>query len=547
MSEKIIKYGSDLKNSFVKGVKELANVVKVTLGPCGRCVIIGQSFSSPKVTKDGVTVAKSVFINDEIENVYSALVRDVSVKTNDIVGDGTTTAVILAEAMIIEGYKRVVAGFNPSSLKRGLDISIKKVLSLIDEYSVSAEGKIEQISTISANNDILIGRIVSQAMARIGKHGLVTVEDGSSSDTELVMSEGIKVSSGFMHNKFINNIKYGTCEFERPLILVTDHKISSLKYMIGLLDYANNNNKPLFIICDDIDSSLLSTIVFNVSKGLIKCCIIKTPGFGDNKVEILKDIAIATGSEFLSKDSYNMNEFSQKDVIHLGSCVKIISDKNITTIIDGSGKSNLIQERCKSILQQMELLTLQNKTANKYDVEKLQERYSKMSSGVATIKVGGLTDVEVSERKDRVIDAVSAAKAALDEGILPGGGVVYLRLYNRFDDDVLACLDLNDESQIEGAKILKNSLLYPIKQILSNGGYIYDIVIDKLLNSKDINYGFNALNGEYCDMVECGIVDPTKVCRIALEQSASVASLFLVTDAAIVDKKKTSDNNQEED
>uniref|UniRef100_A0A1B6CW87 Heat shock protein 60 n=1 Tax=Clastoptera arizonana TaxID=38151 RepID=A0A1B6CW87_9HEMI len=523
MSFKEIIFGHKAREKIVNGVNILANAVKVTLGPKGKNVVLERNFGVPIVTKDGVTVAKEIELKDKFENIGAQLVKEVASKTSGNAGDGTTTATVLAQAIIREGFKAVAAGFNPTDLKKGID---KAVINIINEIKflskpTTTNKEISQVGSISANSDKNIGNIIAKAMYKVGKEGVITVEDGKSLENELEIVEGMQFDRGYLSSYFINNQEKQTVILENAYILLYDKKISNIRNLLPLLEKISKVNKPLLIIAEDIEGEALATLVVNSIRGILKAAAVKAPGFGDRKKSMLEDIAILTGGTLISEDiGLNLENISLKK---LGKAKKIEIDKENTIIINGSGKSNLISNRIKQIRKQIE------ETNSEYDKEKLQERLAKLSGGVALIKVGAATEIEMKEKKARVEDALHATRAAVEEGVVPGGGIALLRAASNVKN-----LKGENSDQDAGIKIVLRAIEEPLRQIVLNCGDEPGVII-KIVESAPINYGYDANNGKYGDLISLGILDPAKVTRSALQNAASVAGLILTTDTLIAD------------
>jgi len=530
MSAKHIVFGHDAKSKILVGVNKLADTVKTTLGPKGRNVAIEKSFGAPKITKDGVTVAKEIELEDKIENIGAQLLKEVASKTNDVAGDGTTTAAVLAQAIVKDGFKYVTAGYSPIMLKRGIDKAVAKVVERLDKITkkISTPEEIASVGTVSANNDKEIGDIIAQAMEKVGKEGVITVEEAKSMDTSLEVVEGMQFDRGYLSPYFVTNTEKMQVVMENPYILIFDKKISNLKDLIPLLEGVAQQNKPLLIIAEDVEGEALATLVVNKLRGVLNIAAVKAPGFGDRRKAMLEDIAILTGGQFISEEIGNKLE--NTTVQMLGRAKRITIDKENTTIVDGAGDSKAIAARVKQIRAQIE------ETTSDYDKEKLQERLAKLSGGVAVLSVGAATEVEMKEKKDRVDDALHATRAAVEEGIVAGGGTVLLRCKK-----VLQGIKCDNEDEKVGVKIIENALEAPIRQIAANAGVDGSIVINTILSNKNENWGYDASKDEYKDMIASGIIDPTKVTKSALTNAASIASTLLTTEAAIVDAPKKDD------
>jgi chaperonin GroEL len=525
MSAKEIRYDQKARESILKGVNTLADAVKVTLGPKGRNVILEKSFGSPTVTKDGVTVAKEIELEDKFENMGAQMVREVASKTSDVAGDGTTTATVLAQAIYREGSKLVAAGHNPMELKRGIEKGVETVIEELKKLSkpTKEQKEISQVGTISANNDETIGNIIAEAMAKVGKEGVITVEEAKSMETTLDIVEGMQFDRGYISPYFVTNPEKMEAVLEDALILINEKKISNMKDLLPVLEQIAKMGKPLLIIAEEVEGEALATLVVNKLRGTLKCAAVKAPGFGDRRKAMLEDIATLTGGQMISEEmGVKLETISLKD---LGRAKRITIDKDNTTIVEGAGESKAIEGRVKQIRAQIE------ETTSDYDREKLQERLAKLVGGVAVINVGAATESEMKEKKARVEDALNATRAAVEEGIVPGGGVAYLRSLPALEKMKLP------EAQQFGLNILKKSLEEPIRWIAQNAGFDGSIVIEKVKNEKG-NMGFDAQGEEYTDMVKAGIIDPKKVVRTALQNAASVASLLLTTEAMVAEKPK---------
>lgn len=522
---KDITKGGDARSKMVKGVDILANTVKVTLGPKGRNVAIEQSYGAPKVTKDGVTVAKAVDLKCKQENVGAQLVKNVASKTADVAGDGTTTATILTQAIVKEGNKSVAAGFNPMDLKRGIDMAVTKVVDAVKKSSkkISSQEEIEQVGTISANGDKQIGQKIALAMEKVGKEGVITVEEAKNFGFEVDVVEGMKFDRGFISPHFVTNPERMVCELENPMILLFEKKLSSLQPLLPILESVVQSSKPLLIIAEDVEGEALATLVINKLSSRIKVAAVKAPGFGDRRKEMLEDIAILTGGQLVSED-LGM-KLDNVDVNMLGSAKRVTISKEDTIIVDGVGDKTNLEARCSQIRQQI------NDATSDYDKEKLQERLAKLVGGVAVLKVGGATEVEVKERKDRVEDALHATRAAVEEGVVAGGGTTLFYACRELEN-----LKGENDDQQAGINIVKNALQAPLRQIAENAGVDGAIVVGKLQESTSTSFGLNAQTMEYVDMVKSGIIDPTKVVRTALQDAASVASLIITTEAIITEE-----------
>ncbi|MEL6687987.1 MAG: chaperonin GroEL [Pseudomonadota bacterium] len=526
MAAKEVKFGSDARDRMLEGVDILANAVKTTLGPKGRNVVIEKSFGAPKITKDGVSVAKEIELEDKYQNLGAQMLREVASKTNDKAGDGTTTATVLAQAIVREGLKRVAAGMNPMDLKRGIDKATAEITKdlLRKASKIKNSDEIAQVGTISANGEATIGQMIADAMSKVGNEGVITVEEGKTADTELDVVEGMQFDRGYLSPYFITDPEKMRVELDDPFILLNEGKLTSLQPMLPILEAVVQNGKPLLIIAEDIEGEALATLVVNKLRGGLKIAAVKAPGFGDRRKAMLQDIAILTGGTVISEDlGIKLDNVTLKD---LGKAKHVHITKDDTVIVDGSGKKGDIKARVEQIRKQAE------DTSSDYDREKLQERLAKLAGGVAVIKVGGSTEVEVKERKDRVDDALNATRAAVEEGIVPGGGTALLRA-SRFIDVEGA----NDDEQ-SGIEIVKAALTYPLRQIADNAGVEGAVVVGNVISKNKANYGYDAQNDDYVDMVKAGIIDPVKVVRTALQDAASVAGLILTTEAAIVEAPK---------
>ncbi|MBL1292851.1 MAG: chaperonin GroEL [Thiotrichales bacterium] len=523
MGAKQVFFGEDARFRMAKGVNILANAVKVTLGPKGRNVVLSKSFGAPTVTKDGVSVAKEIELSDELENMGAQMVKEVASQTSDIAGDGTTTATVLAQAIVREGLKAVASGMNPMDLKRGIDKATRTAVEKLAEISVPCtdEKAIAQVGTISANSDLAIGEIIADAMAKVGKEGVITVEEGSGLDNDLSVVEGMEFDRGYLSPYFVTDQDNMTTELENPYILLHDKKISSIRDLIPTLEAVAKASRPLFIIAEDIEGEALATLVVNNMRGIVKVCAVKAPGFGDRRKAMLEDISILTGGTVITEELGMSLENSSVD--DLGSAKRIQITKESTTIIDGAGKSVDIEGRVNQIRAQMEDAT------SDYDREKAQERIAKLSGGVAVIQVGAATEVEMKEKKDRVDDALHATRAAVEEGIIAGGGTALVRVLSSMGD-----LKGDNADQDVGIAILRRAMEEPLRQIVTNAGDEASVVLNKVAEGSG-NFGYNAASGEYGDMVEMGILDPTKVTRSALQNASSVAALIITTECMVAD------------
>ena len=524
MSAKDIMFGTDARAKMLKGVETLAKTVKVTLGPKGRNVVLDKSYGAPKITKDGVSVAKEVELADTVENLGAQLVKEVAQKTADKAGDGTTTATVLAEAIIREGCKAVAAGMNPMDLKRGIDMAVEAVVEDVKSRSkdIKTSEEIAQVGTISANGDRSIGEYLTRAMEKVGNEGVITVEDAKGLETELDVVEGMQFDRGYLSPYFITNAEKMICDYENPYILLYDQKISNLQPLIPVLEAVVQSGRPLLIVAEDIEGEALATLVVNRLRGGLKVCAVKAPGFGDRRKAMLQDIAILTGGQVISEELGMKLENITLE--YLGSAKRIEVSKEETTVIDGMGNKETIQDRTAEIRKQIE------DTTSDYDREKLQERLAKLSGGVAVLRVGGASEVEVKEKKDRIDDALNATRAAVKEGVVAGGGVALLYSIKALDKLTPANAD-----QKVGIDIIRKAIQAPIRQIAENAGVDGAVVAGKLLEQSDSNYGYNAQNDEYTDMVKAGIIDPTKVVRTALQDAASVGSLLITTEAMVTE------------
>src|SRR6201995_3119264 len=525
MAAKDVKFAGDARDRMLRGVDVLANAVKVTLGPKGRNVVIEKSFGAPRITKDGVTVAKEIELDDKFENMGAQMLREVSSKTNDTAGDGTTTATVLAQAIVREGAKAVAAGMNPMDLKRGIDIAVSAVIKDIEKRAkpVAASSEVAQVGTISANGDAAIGKMIAQAMQKVGNEGVITVEENKSLDTEVDIVEGMKFDRGYLSPYFVTNAEKMTAELDDVYVLLHEKKLSGLQAMLPVLEAVVQSGRPLLIIAEDVEGEALATLVVNRLRGGLKVASVKAPGFGDRRKAMLEDIAVVTGGQVISEDLGIKLENVKLAMLGKAKNVKI--DKDNTTIVDGAGKKNDIQARVGQIKTQIE------ETTSDYDKEKLQERLAKLAGGVAVIRVGGATEVEVKERKDRVDDALNATKAAVEEGIVPGGGTALL-----YGSKILASMTGANDDETQGIAIIRRAIQYPIRIIASNAGQEASIVVGKLLEQKSATYGYDAQTEKYVDFIDAGIVDPTKVVRVALQNAASFAGLRITTEAMITDR-----------
>ena len=526
MAAKEIRFSEDARARMLRGVNTLANAVKATLGPKGRNVVLDKSFGAPTITKDGVSVAKEIELADKFENMGAQMLKEVASKTSDVAGDGTTTATVLAQALIRDGMKAVAAGMNPMDLKRGID---KAVISAVEELKKlskpSADSKsIAQVGTISANGDEPIGKLIAEAMDKVGKEGVITVEEGSGLDNELDIVEGMQFDRGYLSPYFINNQASQQVELDDPYILLYDKKISNVRELLPILEGVAKSGKPLLIVAEEVEGEALATLVVNTIRGIVKVAAVKAPGFGDRRKAMLEDMAILTGGQVISEEvGLQLEKATLKD---LGRAKKVVITKENTTLIDGAGEAATIQSRIKQIKAQIE------ETSSDYDREKLQERVAKLAGGVAVIKVGAATEVEMKEKKARVEDALHATRAAVEEGVVPGGGVALIRALAN-----LGKLKGDNEDQNHGIQIAKRAMEAPLREIVTNAGDEPSVILNKVADGKG-NYGYNAATGEYGDMVELGILDPTKVTRTALQNAASIAGLMITTEAMVAEAPK---------
>ena len=524
MAAKDIKFGTDARSKMLKGVETLANTVKVTLGPKGRNVMLDKSYGAPKLTKDGVSVAKEIVLEDKFENMGAQLIKEVAQKTADKAGDGTTTATVLAECIIREGCKAVAAGMNPLDVKRGIDLAVNAVVTDVKSRSkaVQSSAEIAQVGTISANGDTTIGEYLAKAMEKVGNDGVITVEDAKGLETELDVVEGMQFDRGYLSPYFVTNAEKMNCEFDSPYIMLYDKKISNLQPMITILEAIVQSGRPLVIIAEDIEGEALATLVVNRIRGGLKVCAVKAPGFGDRRKAMLQDIATLTGGQVISDDLGMKLENVTIDMLGVAKRVEITKDD--TTIIDGAGDKEEIAGRAAQIRQEI------SQTTSDYDREKLQERLGKLSGGVAVIKVGGASEVEVKERKDRIDDALHATRAAVREGIVAGGGAALL-----YANKALDGVKTDNQDQRVGVEIIRKALQAPLRQIAENAGKDGAVIAGKLMESKDCNFGYNAQTDEFVDMLKAGIVDPTEVVRTALQDAASVGGLLITTEAMVTE------------
>ena len=531
MAAKEVRFSEDARARMLRGVNVLANAVKITLGPKGRNVVLEKSYGAPTITKDGVSVAKEIELADKFENMGAQMVKEVASKTSDIAGDGTTTATVLAQAMIREGLKSVAAGMNPMDLKRGIDKAVIAAVAELKKLSKpSSDSKsIAQVGTISANGDEVIGKLIAEAMDKVGKEGVITIEDGSGLENELDVVEGMQFDRGYLSPYFINSQQNQTAELEKPFILLVDKKISNIRELLPLLEGVAKAGRPLLVVAEDVEGEALATLVVNNIRGILKVAAVKAPGFGDRRKAMLQDIAVLTGGTVISDEvGLSLEKATLND---LGEAKKIVVEKENTTIIDGAGKQADIKARVESIRQQIEEAT------SDYDKEKLQERVAKLSGGVAVIKVGAATEMEMKEKKARVEDALHATRAAVEEGVVPGGGVALIRVQKAVEK-----LELSNEDQQVGVRILARAIEEPLRQIVDNAGEDAAVVLNRVKEGKGA-FGYNAATGEYGDMIDLGILDPAKVTRLALQNSASVAGLLLTTEVMIAEAPKEEEHS----
>jgi len=523
---KLIEYNTDARSGLKTGVDKLANAVKVTLGPKGRNVILEKKFGAPTVTKDGVTVAKEIELEDNIENMGAQMVREVASKTSDVAGDGTTTATVLAQAIYREGLKNVTAGANPMDLKRGIDIAVNKVVEFLKSISRDVEGRneIAQVGAISANNDKSIGELIADAMEKVGKDGVITVEEAKGTDTALEVVEGMQFDRGYLSPYFVTDAESMEAVLEDPMILIHDKKISAMKDLLPILEKVAQQGKALLIIAEDLEGEALATLVVNKIRGTLKVAAVKAPGFGDRRKAMLEDIATLTSGTVISEE--RGFKLENATVSYLGTAKKVVIDKDNTTLVEGAGKTEDIKKRINEIKAQID------KTTSDYDKEKLQERLAKLSGGVAVLKIGASTEVEMKEKKARVEDALHATRAAVEEGIVAGGGVALVRAI-----DVLNKIEGENIDQTTGVKIIQKALEEPLKQIVNNAGLEGSVVFQKVKEGKD-DFGFNAFSEKYENLIKAGVIDPTKVTRTALENAASVSALLITTEAVVYEKKE---------
>ncbi len=532
MAAKEVKFSTDARDRMLRGVDILANAVKVTLGPKGRNVVIDKAFGAPRITKDGVTVAKEIELKDKFENMGAQMVREVASKTNDLAGDGTTTATVLAQAIVREGAKAVAAGMNPMDLKRGIDLAVEAVVADIAKRArkIQKNSEIAQVGTISANGDKSVGDMIAEAMEKVGNEGVITVEEAKSLDTELEVVEGMQFDRGYLSPYFVTDSDRMQAELEDPYILLHEKKLSNLQAMLPVLEAVVQNGKPLLIIAEDVEGEALATLVVNKLRGGLKVAAVKAPGFGDRRKAMLEDMAILTGGTVISEDVGIKMENVTLDM--LGRAKKVSITKDETTVVDGAGKKKEIEARCSQIKAQIE------STTSDYDREKLQERLAKLAGGVAVIRVGGATEVEVKEKKDRVDDALHATRAAVEEGIVAGGGTALL-----YSLKALEKVAAGNDDQKVGIEIIRKALTAPARQIADNAGADGAVIVGKLRESKDTNWGYNAQTGEFVDLMKEGVIDPAKVVRCALQDAASVSGLLITTEAMVADKPEPKDHS----
>jgi chaperonin GroEL len=525
MGAKLISYESEARSALKRGVDQLADAVKVTLGPKGRNVVIDKKFGAPTITKDGVTVAKEIELSDPVENMGAQMVREVASKTSDVAGDGTTTATVLAQAIVREGLKNVTAGANPMDLKRGIDLAVQKIVEGLKEMSKTVgddKEKIAQVGSISANNDRAIGELIANAMEKVGKDGVITVEEAKGTETTLDVVEGMQFDRGYLSPYFVTDAESMEAVLEDPYILIHDKKISAMKDLLPLLEKVAQSGKSILVIAEEVEGEALATLVVNKLRGTLRVCSVKAPGFGDRRKAMLEDIAILTGGTVISEEKGFKLENAQ--LSYMGTAKRITIDKDNTTIVEGAGKKEDIKKRINEIKQQID------KTTSDYDKEKLQERLAKLSGGVAVLKIGASTEVEMKEKKARVEDALHATRAAVEEGIVPGGGVAYLRCIKKLDE-----VKTDNNDQKIGVGIIRRALEEPIRWIVQNAGLEGSVVVNRVKEGKD-DFGFNAQTEQYENLIKSGVIDPTKVTRIALENAASVAALLVTTEATVVEK-----------
>jgi chaperonin GroEL len=523
---KLIEYEADARSGLKSGVDKLANAVKVTLGPKGRNVVLEKKFGAPTVTKDGVTVAKEIELDDPTENMGAQMVREVATKTSDVAGDGTTTATVLAQAIYREGLKNVTAGANPMDLKRGIDTAIAKVVEYLKSVSRDVEGRtdIAQVGAISANNDESVGNLIADAMEKVGKDGVITVEDAKGTETALDVVEGMQFDRGYLSPYFVTDTESMEAVLEEPLILIHDKKISAMKDLLSILEKVAQQGKAMMIIAEDLEGEALATLVVNKIRGTLKVAAVKAPGFGDRRKAMLEDIAVLTGGTVISEE--RGFKLENTTISYLGTAKKVVIDKDNTTLVEGAGKTDDIKKRINEIKAQIE------KTTSDYDKEKLQERLAKLSGGVAVLKIGASTEIEMKEKKARVEDALHATRAAVEEGLIAGGGVAFIRAMSQLDN-----LEGKNLDQTTGIKIVRKALEEPLRQIVNNAGVEGSVVLQKVIEGKD-DFGFNAATEQYENLIKAGVIDPTKVARTALENAGSVASLLITTEAVVYEKKE---------
>jgi chaperonin GroEL len=528
MSGKDIHFGTDARSVGLTGVAKLCDAVKATLGPKGRCALIEKSFGAPLITKDGATVAKNIDLTNKVENVFAQLVKDVASKTADDAGDGTTTATVLTHAIFVEGNKAVAAGMNPMDLKRGMDFAVEKVIQKLKEMSVPcADSKaIAQVGTISANSDAAIGDILARAMERVGKEGVITVEDGNGLQDELDVVEGMQFDRGYLSPYFVNNQQTMSSELDNPFILLVDKKVSSIRELLPVLEGVAKSGRGLLIIAEDVDGEALATLVVNTIRGVVKVCAVKAPGFGDRRKAMMQDIAILTNGQVIAEEVGLTLE--QATLAHLGTAKRVVVTKDNATIIDGAGSAESIKARTDALKQELSLVS------SDYDKEKIQERIAKLAGGVAVIKVGAATEVEMKEKKARVEDALHATRAAVQEGVVPGGGVALVRAAQAIAD-----LSLPNQDQQVGINIIRKAIQEPLRQIVKNAGEEPSVILHKVAQGEG-NFGYNAANGQFGNMIDLGIIDPTKVTRTALQNASSCAAMMITTECVIVDLPKDS-------
>ena len=529
---KQIKFDLEARDGLKKGVDQLANAVKVTLGPKGRNVVIDKKFGNPTITKDGVSVAKEIELSDPIENMGAQIVKEVASKTADQAGDGTTTATVLAQAIVTAGLKNVAAGANPMDLKRGMDKAVAVVVKSLEEQSQMVGTdyqKIHQVASISANNDDVIGKLIADAMSKVGKEGVITVEEAKGTETEVKTVEGMQFDRGYLSPYFVTDTDKMTVEMDNPYILIYDKKISSMKELLPVLEKVVQTSKPLLIVSEDLDGEALATLVVNKIRGGLKVAAVKAPGFGDRRKAMLEDISVLTGGKFISED-LGM-KLDTTELSDLGRCERVIVDKDNTTVINGMGSSDSIQARVKQIKSQIESVT------SDYDREKLQERLAKLAGGVAVIYIGAATEIEMKEKKDRVDDALHATRAAVEEGIIAGGGVAYIRATSKLEG-----MKGSNDDETTGISIIRKAIEEPLRQIVNNCGGDASVVVNKVKEGKD-DFGYNARTETYEPLITAGVIDPTKVSRVALQNAASAASMILTTECALINEKEENSNN----